>query len=203
MYIRCRMASPAPARAGSLQPADWIQAALSRLANQGIQEVRVEVLARDLGVSKGSFYWHFRDRADLLEKMLARWEDLELSWLDEKGSAASMATRWAKLIERSTDPARIRTEVAIRAWARGDEKVAARVAAIEKKRASLIADVLQDVGFAGSAADSWSEMVLLTRLGWMERATRDPRLEFGNRSLGELLSEMILAASARSSSLNR
>lgn len=197
------MASPAPARAGSLQPHDWIQAALARLANQGLQEVRVEVLARDLGVSKGSFYWHFRDRADLLDKMLALWEDSELSWLEEKGSNASTATRWAKLIDRSTDPARIRTEVAVRSWARGDEKVAVRVAAIEKKRAGLIAAVLQDVGFARSAADSWSEMVLLISLGWMDRATRDPRFELENRGLGELLSEVILAASARSSGLNR
>lgn len=197
------MASSAPARAGSLQPGDWIHAALARLAKQGIQEVRVEVLARDLGVSKGSFYWHFRDRADLLEKTLALWEESELGWLDQKGSDASTATRWAKLIERATDPARIRTEVAMRAWAREDEKVAARVAAIEKKRTSLIAEVLRDVGFARPAAESWSEMVLLVCLGWMDRAARDPQFEFENRSLGELLSEVILAASARSSGLNR
>ena len=42
-----------------------------RLARHGIESVRVEVLARDLGVSKGSFYWHFRDRSELLEKLLA------------------------------------------------------------------------------------------------------------------------------------
>jgi len=189
------MASPAPARVGSLQPRDWIQTALVRLASHGIQEVRVEVVARDLGVSKGSFYWHFRDRSDLLDQMLARWEDSELSWLDEEGSTA---TRWATLIERSTDPTRRRVEIAIRAWARGDEKIAARVSAIEKKRANLIAEVLQDVGFARPAADSWSEMVLLMSLGWMDRVTRDPRSEFERHSLGELLSEMILAASTRS-----
>ncbi|HXX19039.1 MAG TPA: TetR/AcrR family transcriptional regulator [Candidatus Acidoferrum sp.] len=192
------MASPAPVRVGSLQPRDWIQAALVRLASHGIEEVRVEVLARDLGVSKGSFYWHFRDRADLMDKMLALWEESELIWLNEKRSAASTATRWAKLIERSTDHTRSRTEIAIRAWARGDEKVAARVSAIEKKRANLIAEVLRDVGFAQRAADSWSEMVLLMSLGWMDRATRGPGSEFERHSLGELLSEMILAASTRS-----
>jgi len=197
------MASPAPARTGSLQPSDWIQAALARLAQHGIQEVRVEVLARDLGVSKGSFYWHFRDHAELLEEMLSSWERSELHWLDSQAADATAATRWAKLIARATDPTRTRLEVALRAWARMDKGVAVRLAAMERKRASLVAEVLCDIGFAGSTAESWSEMVLLVCLGWTDRATRDAQFALANRSLGELLSEMILAASARTSGLNR
>ena len=193
------MASPAPSRPSSLDQADWIRAATARLASQGVEEVRVEVLARDLGVSKGSFYWHFRDRADLLDKMLEQWEASESGWLDEREARSSTATRWAKLIERSSDPARIRTEVAVRDWARGDEKVAVKFAIVERKRANLIAEVLREVGFSMSAAQSWAEMVSLVRLGWMERATRDPQFQFEGRGLGELLSDMILAASARSS----
>jgi AcrR family transcriptional regulator len=193
------MASPAPARTGSLEPADWIRAAFARLSSEGIQEVRIELLARDLGVSKGSFYWHFRDRADLLEKMLAQWEDAEASWLDERDTQDSTATRWAKLIERVSDPARIRAEVAIREWGRADEKVAVKIAIIERKRAKLIVEVLRDVGFSWSAAESWSETVSLICLGWMDRATRDPQFLFENRGLGEMLSDVILAASARSS----
>ncbi|MHC4350247.1 MAG: TetR/AcrR family transcriptional regulator, partial [Planctomycetota bacterium] len=46
--------------------AHWFQAALAALAREGIQGVRVERLARDLGVAKSGFYWHFRDRDDLL-----------------------------------------------------------------------------------------------------------------------------------------
>ena len=164
--------------------------------------MRVEVLARDLGVSKGSFYWHFRDRGDLLEKLLARWEDEELSWPKAEDSA-SAATRWARLIERTANPARIRGEVAVRAWARKDERVASRVAAIERKKVSLIADVLRDVGFNYSAAESWSEMVWLVCLGWLDRATRDRQFQVAGRALGELLSEVILAASARTSGSNR
>ncbi|HXQ26513.1 MAG TPA: TetR/AcrR family transcriptional regulator [Candidatus Acidoferrales bacterium] len=196
------MASPATARIPSLNPADWLQAALARLSQEGVEAVRVEVLARDLGVSKGSFYWHFRDRGDLLEKLLARWEEDELSW-SESGESASAATRWARLIERTANSDRIRTEVAVRAWARRDERVASRVAAIERKKMSLIADVLRDVGFTYSAAESWSEMVWLVCLGWLDRATRDRQFQIAGRALGELLSEVILAASARTSALNR
>jgi len=191
------MASTAPARSPSLHPDNWLRAAEHRLAENGIESVRVEVLARDLGVSKGSFYWHFRERGELLDKLLARWEDAEIDWLNaEDGTAA--AARWAKFVARTADPGRMRMEVALRAWARSDDRVAARVAAIEKRKSRLIADVLRDIGFTQPAADSWSEVVLLICLGWLDRATRDRQFEMAGRGLGELLSEFILAASSRS-----
>ena len=191
------MASPAPARISSLHPEDWIRAAQARLAGHGIESVRVEVLARDLGVSKGSFYWHFRDRSELLEKLLARWEDGELKWLNTEAGAAA-ATRWASFIERTSKPERMRLEIAVRAWARRDERVATRVVAIEQRKARLIADVLRDIGFTQAAADSGAEVVSLICLGWLDRATRDKQLQLASTGLGELLSDFILAASARS-----
>jgi AcrR family transcriptional regulator len=192
------MASPAPARSPSLHPENWLRAAQTRLSDKGIESVRVEILARDLGVSKGSFYWHFRDRSELLERLLARWEDGELDWLEaEDGTGA--ATRWARFVERTADPERMRMEIALRSWARGDERVAARVAAIEKRKARLIADVLREVGFAHSAADSWSEVVQLICLGWLDRVTRDRQFQLAGRGLSEMLSDFILAASSRSS----
>jgi AcrR family transcriptional regulator len=196
------MASPAIARVGSLHPDDWIRAVQARLAGQGVESVRVEVLARDLGVSKGSFYWHFRDRGELLDKLLVGWEEGELDWLNGD-DGASAAARWARFIERTASPERMRMEIALRAWARGDEGVATRVAAIEKRKARLIGDVLRDIGFAETAAESWSEVALLICLGWLDRATRDKQFEVASRGLGELLSEVIRAASAASPTPNR
>lgn len=197
------MASPAPSRSAPLHPDDWLNAAFTRLSEQGIEAVRVEVLARDLRVSKGSFYWHFRDRGDLLERMLSRWEEGELGWLDVDHDDASAATRWARVVARTANPDHVRTEAAVRAWARRDERVARRVAALERRKASLIAGVLRDVGFTRSAAESWSEVVLLVCLGWLDRAARDREFEVASRGLGEVLSEVILAASAGSTSLKR
>jgi AcrR family transcriptional regulator len=190
------MASAAPARIVTLHPDDWIRAAQTRLSAHGIDSVRVEVLARDLGVSKGSFYWHFRDRNDLLEKLLVRWEDAELDWLNAAVDA-SAAVQWANFIERSSDPEGMRMEVALRAWARRDERVATRVAALERRKARLIADVFREVGFGQSAADSGSELVLLISLGWIDRGTRDRQGQPVGSSLSELLSDYLLAASAR------
>ena len=94
---------------------------------------------------------------------------------------------------------RMRLEVSLRTWARADERVAGRVAAVEKRKSRLIADVLREIGFTQSAADSWSDVAQLICLGWLDRATRDRQFELAGRSLGELLSEFILAASARGS----
>jgi AcrR family transcriptional regulator len=194
------MASPAqaPLRPSPLQSQDWIRAASVRFSQDGVEAVRIELLARDLGVSKGSFYWHFRDREDLLNSVLADWEREETAWLEEAASfQRSPAARWAKFVERATDPQRGRFEAALRGWARRDERVSSRVATIEKERAVYIKGVLREVGFTEDAADSWSELALLVYLGWLDRATRDPEFRLAGPGLGEFLSQLVLAASAR------
>jgi AcrR family transcriptional regulator len=167
------------------------------LSGHGIESVRVEVLARDLGVSKGSFYWHFRDRGELLDQLLARWENGELDWLNRDDGMGAPA-RWASLIERTANPESMRMEVALRAWARGDERVATRIAEIEKRKGRVVADVLRNIGFAQNAAEATSQVVLLICLGWLDRATRDKQFELASLNLGELLSQIILAASTGS-----
>jgi AcrR family transcriptional regulator len=61
-------------RAGTLTAEDWIEAAYRAMAEGGVEAVAVEPLARKLGVTKGSLYWHFEDRKALLEALLERWE---------------------------------------------------------------------------------------------------------------------------------
>src|SRR5436190_11913002 len=74
------MTTDAPVRAersGRLSAEDWAQAALDLIAEQGVGAVAVEPLARRLGVTKGSFYWHFPSRDALLQAALERWELFE------------------------------------------------------------------------------------------------------------------------------
>jgi len=66
-----------PERIGRLSAEDWAQAALDMIAEQGVSAVAVEPLARRLGVTKGSFYWHFPSRDALLAAALGRWEQVE------------------------------------------------------------------------------------------------------------------------------
>jgi AcrR family transcriptional regulator len=62
---------------GRLSADDWAEAALDLIAEQGVAAVAVEPLARRLGVTKGSFYWHFPSRDALLQAALERWESFE------------------------------------------------------------------------------------------------------------------------------
>jgi len=58
-----------------LSAADWEQAAVELIAEKGVQALAVEPLARRMGITKGSFYWHFPSRESLLERALQRWEE--------------------------------------------------------------------------------------------------------------------------------
>ena len=64
----------APLRS-QLTPESWIDAATDVLVDQGIDHVRVDVLATRLGVTRGSFYWHFKDREELLRSVLKAWRE--------------------------------------------------------------------------------------------------------------------------------
>lgn len=195
------MASAAPAPSNSLHPKDWIDAASTRLAQHGVEALRVESLARELRVSKGSFYWHFRDRADLLERVLAGWEADELRWMEDKQlESMAAARRWATIVEMTADPERVRMRVAIRAWARADERVAARVVEIEKKNLGIITSVLREIGFSRADAESWAQIAMLVCLGWLDRRSRDRHVS--SSGLGDFLSELILAASALAGAAN-
>src|SRR3546814_19576689 len=70
-------AADKPERKGRLGAEDWAQAALDLIAENGVAAVAVEPLARRLGVTKGSFYWHFPSRDALLKAALERWESVE------------------------------------------------------------------------------------------------------------------------------
>ena len=70
------MTQAAP-RSGRLSADDWAREALDQIAEQGVASVAVEPLARRLGVTKGSFYWHFPSRDALLQAALERWEAVE------------------------------------------------------------------------------------------------------------------------------
>ena len=67
----------AASRNGRLSADDWAREALDQIAEQGVASVAVESLARRLGVTKGSFYWHFPSRDALLQAALERWETAE------------------------------------------------------------------------------------------------------------------------------
>lgn len=79
--VKPKMNSSGAQTRESLSRADWEQSALELIAEKGVAGLRVEPLARRLGITKGSFYWHFSDRSDLLQGALKRWDTLDAQHL--------------------------------------------------------------------------------------------------------------------------
>ena len=143
---------PASASTGPLTPESWIDAATEVLVDRGIDHVRVDTLAIQLGVTRGSFYWHFRDREDLLRRVLQTWSERTTEQLtrrleQSKGDALEQLRDVISLPFRGRSAARAaRIELAIRAWARRDAMARQAVDAADATRIAYHEQVLQALG---------------------------------------------------------
>lgn len=125
---------------------DWIDAALEALAEQGHVALGAEPLARAMGATKGSFYWHFKDLPDFHEKLTGAWK---------RRAAAELVT---VLEDKAPLPDRLRRIAlnsrvgqAMRAWALSNASAADAVAEIDTLRTSAIAALLQEAGISNPA----------------------------------------------------
>ena len=146
---------------------DWIRAAARRLAAGGIAAVAVETLARDLAVTKGSFYWHFRDRAALLAALLADWAAHATEPLLRRleGAGTAPRDRLARLAATVAGEGAGALDPAIRAWARHDPAAAAAVRRVDAGRLAFIAGEFRALGFAPADAATRARLFYLHLLG--------------------------------------
>jgi AcrR family transcriptional regulator len=131
---------------------DWVAAALAELARGGgIDNVRVEVLAERMGVTKGGFYRRFRDRRALLDTMLETWRDGRIAAIqrqvEEGGKTPIDRLRFlGKIYTERANEQGMAIELAIRQWARGDDAAAAAVTAVDGARLKASASQFQSAG---------------------------------------------------------
>jgi len=160
-------AAPRP----SLSREDWIDAATEVLVDEGIDHVRVDVLAQQLGVTRGSFYWHFRDREELLRGVLQRWRETATENLTARLERAHADPREQlrdviSLPLRGRAAARAaRIELAIRAWARRDALARQAVDEADASRMGYIAQIFSSMGFPVLEARSRAFLAYCHNLG--------------------------------------
>jgi AcrR family transcriptional regulator len=137
----------------------WIRAGFAELARSGIEGVRIEVLAKNLGVTKGGFYRRFRDRGALLEGMLEDWREGRIAAIEQQANleGESARERLAALIHLYSE--RMNTEgmaieLAIRQWARTDEAAAEAVASVDAARLKNVGQLYRATGLDADAADA-------------------------------------------------
>jgi AcrR family transcriptional regulator len=128
----------------------WIDEGLRALAAGGPDTVRVELLARALGVSRGGFYWHFDDRRALLEEMLDAWERATtegvIELLEREGGDAKIKLR--RLLELTSSEV-LMTDLAVRDWSRREPTVAERLRRVDNRRMDYLRSL-----FAAFCADA-------------------------------------------------
>lgn len=128
-------------------PERWVEGGLEALATGGPDAVRVEPLAKALGVSKGGFYWHFSGRRDLLDAILDSWERRSVEEVVELVERAGGDGR-ARLRHLFTLAAEgedlLAVDLAVRDWARRDRRVAARLRAVDNRRMEYMRELFAD-----------------------------------------------------------
>ena len=137
----------------SLTRDDWISAAWDMLGENGLDGVRVEPLARRLGVTKGSFYWHFKDRQQLMEALLDRWFSIwDDQMLPDMEEAANPADRIWALFESVLGRLTRGQTVSLRMMSHSDADVARRIDERDAQRLSFPTSQLVEIGFAPDEA---------------------------------------------------
>ncbi len=140
-------------RPNQLTREDWLQTGLDALASGGPAALAAEPLARRLGTTKGSFYWHFSDLPTYQAALVEQWETEAIRQADETlASAQSDVSRLRCLAQIITDKTAgnaehsTPTEPAMRAWALADAGAAAAVGRIDAKRIGYLSHLLQGIG---------------------------------------------------------
>jgi AcrR family transcriptional regulator len=163
----------------------WLSAGLDALRKGGVAAVRVERLAADVGVTKGSFYHHFRDRGALLEALLEFWsrEMTDAEFERIQTLRAGLAARLLALAQDVLEKGMGRYDPAIRGWARTDRKVAAAVAQVDRRRVRALAGFFEEGGFSAAEARTRARLFYTFLLG--EPQVRAPARE------GDELAKMV------------
>lgn len=144
----------------------WIEAAFRALTIGGPQAIRAEAIARDLKVSKGSFYWHFKNVAALKSAMLSHWHDAATRDVvaDLIAGGGTAADKLKQLIDITTsdrhDPyGGVLAEAAIRDWARYNAGAAAVVKKVNKTRIGYLKQLFHEHGVSDADAPVFANII--------------------------------------------
>ncbi|PHR58288.1 MAG: TetR family transcriptional regulator [Robiginitomaculum sp.] len=176
----------------NLTPKDWVNAGLKALRNGGPHAVKVESIAKTLGVSKGSFYWHFSTVSDLEVAMLKHWSDSATTGIikqsedgrDKGKQTLQNLARVTSTYLSHQSSAASRNDAAIREWARYNSNVAKIVKSVEERRLNFVSNGFEHAGFEPSEARRLAKALYaaligldhLTRLGLAEIDQELPKL---------------------------
>lgn len=168
---------------------DWISQGIKALTKSGFTALKADPLAKTMGVSRGSFYWHFADLGAFHAAILKRWREIAAEQIIAGVEADSDDP--LKALLRRTFGARLDLERAVRNWAAFDPAAQGAVRAIDRRRLDYIEALLQRRGFSGTTAQARAQILYWTFLGFALSAAPVPAARL--QSLLDEIQKMISA----------
>lgn len=158
-------------------PELWLQAAHDALLDGGVEAVKIQVLAKDLNLSRASFYWFFKDREELLAALLAQWREKNTGNIIKRANAYadSLAEAILNVCDCWFDQALFdsRFEFAIRSWALQSEAVLAEVQAADAARIAALTAMFARFGRTESSAAVRARTIYLVQIGYISMQTQE------------------------------
>jgi AcrR family transcriptional regulator len=151
--------------ADQLSARDWVDQGLKALARGGFTALKAEPLAKTIGVSRGSFYWHFADLSAFHAEVLKRWREVAAEQIIADIEAEGDGEPLRALLRR-TFGARLELERAVRNWAAFEPAAQAAVRAIDRRRLDYIEGLLEKRGLTAATAQARAQILYWTFLGF-------------------------------------
>jgi AcrR family transcriptional regulator len=149
-----------------LSAKDWLDQGLKILATRGFTALKAEPLAKAMGVSRGSFYWHFADIGAFHAAILKRWREVAAEQIIAKVEAASENDNPLPLLLRRAFAGKLALENAVRTWATVDPLARSAVQAIDRRRLGYVENLLRASGLSPEAARARAQILYWTFLGF-------------------------------------
>jgi AcrR family transcriptional regulator len=152
--------------AGQLSAKDWLDLGLKTLAKSGFTALKAEPLANAMGVSRGSFYWHFVDIGAYHAAILKHWREVAAEQIIAGLEAASEHDNPLLLLLHRTFSSKLALENAVRTWATLDSRARAAVQATDRRRLSYVQSLFERSGLSPGVARSRAQIFYWAFLGY-------------------------------------
>ncbi|MGO9359806.1 MAG: TetR/AcrR family transcriptional regulator [Xanthobacteraceae bacterium] len=150
-----------------LSARDWLEQGLKTLARNGFTALKAEPLARAMGVSRGSFYWHFADVGAFHAALLRHWREIAAEQVIARVEQAAAGENPLPRLLRGAFSFKPDLEVAVRTWAALDPAARRAVQAIDRRRLSYIEGQLVATGLAPARARARAQVLYWAFLGFV------------------------------------
>ena len=175
-----------------LSAQDWVNQGLKTLAKSGFTALKAEPLAKAMGVSRGSFYWHFADISAFHAAILKHWREIAAEAIIAHVEAADPSENPLAVLLRRVFGERLELESAVRSWANVDPAARAAVQAIDRRRLGYIEGLMTKSGLSADTARARAQILYWAFLGFAQSDRPLPKAQ-----QVAMLDEMLRIADAR------